>query len=503
MSSKEFKWIGIVIFSIILMVILLQAYTIRENYIQSKHTFISKVQNSLDNSLEQYYAEIAKSDMLTFTDYREININVENVQSVQKGDSNIFHNQFFQRFVDSKLVQEEIRQLDSPSNQRDTVIMSYRKIFDEDKDSILIVDKYQDIVISKGKIAADSISGIKELANKIVISISRDTLDFPKLDSLFSIEIGRQSMPINYVIEHYRKDSLIGSFATTLDSIGFLTTTSNSTFLPSNQKVKLKFENATLTILKLGIIEFLSSLFFTVIIVVVLLYLYRIIQSQKTLSEIKNDLINNITHEFKTPIATVSTALEALQNFNPQNDPQKTSRYLAISKQQLNKLHLMVEKLLETASLDKQHIALEKETIQIDELLIEIVEKFKSISMEKKINLHIPKSLSQIIGDTFHLENAISNIIDNAIKYGGDTIQIHLKQDKNTTIIIQDNGGHIPKEHKSKIFDQFYRIPQGNVHDVKGFGIGLYYVQKIINQHEGQIELETSTSLTSFKITLP
>ncbi len=262
------------------------------------------------------------------------------------------------------------------------------------------------------------------------------------------------------------------------------------------------YENSRVEILNKGFISIVQLILFIFFIAGILLYLYRIIKSQKELSEIKNDLITNITHEFKTPIATISTAVEGIQKFNQENDTLKTKRYLNISNQQLTKLNLMVEKLLETATLDSDKLILKKERIDTEKLIIQLIDKYKEAGNNKPIKLFIQNDIKPLAVDPFHFENAISNLIDNAVKYGGDKISIYLNQHEQLSIIVEDNGGNISKEQKEKVFDKFYRIPKGNVHDVKGFGIGLYYTKNIIEKHDGTIILTMQNNLTRFKITL-
>nr|WP_245405135.1 HAMP domain-containing sensor histidine kinase [Algoriphagus sp. AGSA1] len=240
------------------------------------------------------------------------------------------------------------------------------------------------------------------------------------------------------------------------------------------------------------------SIIFLLVIAGAFYYLYHTIKNQKEIAEIKEDLIGNITHEFKTPIATTLSAIEGIEQFNPENNPEKTRRYLGISKSQLLKLNLMVEKLLETATLDSGQLILKREVIDPLPVLQSLVQKFQTLTPDKEIELVLPTKVSTIHVDPFHFENALSNLLDNALKYGGEKVRITLDQGADTHIRIWDNGGNISSEQKEKVFEQFYRIPKGNLHDVKGFGIGLYYVKKIVEKHEGKIKLETAPKCTSF-----
>jgi signal transduction histidine kinase len=280
-------------------------------------------------------------------------------------------------------------------------------------------------------------------------------------------------------------------------------TVSKSTFLPRGQKLEMYFENTALTVLKRGIIDILMSVIFLLVIAGAFYYLYQTIKNQKEIAEIKEDLIGNITHEFKTPIATTLAAIEGIELFNPENNPEKTKKYLGISKSQMLKLNLMVEKLLETATLDSEQLILKKEDIDPIPVLKSLVQKFQTLTPEKQINLVTPPKILPINVDPFHFENVISNLLDNALKYGGNEVRITIDRGTNTRIRIWDNGGNINSDQKERIFEQFYRIPKGNLHDIKGFGIGLYYVKKIIEKHNGKIELESKANSTSFNTTWP
>ena len=279
---------------------------------------------------------------------------------------------------------------------------------------------------------------------------------------------------------------------------------SKSTYLKKGEAFKLYYANPNFEALKRGFGGILLSFILALLIVSCLFYLLKIIKEQKELSIIKNDLISNITHEFKTPIATVSTAIEAIENFNVLDDKEKTQKYLSLSSIQLKKLHQMVEKLLETATLDSEQLLLKKETIDITEVVQKIVTKHQLLANNKTLNFSTNLKPIYINVDAFHFENVVSNLIDNAVKYGGDIIEININSIlNNTEITVADNGNGVEKNQQEKIFDKFYRVPKGNTHNVKGFGIGLYYCKKIIEKHLGTISLVSDKNNTIFKINIP
>ena len=171
---------------------------------------------------------------------------------------------------------------------------------------------------------------------------------------------------------------------------------------------------------------------------------------------------------------------------------------------QINKLHQMVEKLLETAMLDSEQLVLKKETVDIVDIAEKVVYKHQILAHKKELSFSTTLQPCYANVDVFHFENVISNLIDNAVKYGGNQIEMNISSVLNTIeITVVDDGNGIEKNQKEKIFDKFYRVPKGNTHDVKGFGIGLYYCKKIIEKHEGVIGLTSDKSKTIFKIIIP
>jgi len=253
----------------------------------------------------------------------------------------------------------------------------------------------------------------------------------------------------------------------------------------------------------------LSSLAFLVIIIACFVYAIKVIIRQKKLSETKNDFINNMTHEFKTPIATVSLAVEALQDPDLLSQENFRNRYLNIIKSENKRLGVHVEKVLQAAALDKKDFKLKFEKVN----LLEILEKAKqhiALQVEKRegeIRTDFDISDPYVDGDPFHLANVINNLLDNANKYSADkpdiTLSAHEEQGR-IAISIEDRGIGMNKESLRKIFDKFYRVPTGNVHDVKGFGLGLAYVKTMVEAHNGQVLVDSEPDKGSiFTIYLP
>ena len=478
---------------------------------------VSDIQESLDNAVESYYAELAKTNVITLTD----NLQLEQpvglpllVDSLAEGfdpekfftsDTVLFNEiskPFIERVGKSKMI---FRAIEGAEKGRPDSIFWSEVRTDSLKTFTFIdsaegtgVDQINNLNVFWGQKAADSLTQINYLTNRIIISITRDSIEVEKIRENLRSELDRRRIEIDYRLVHLDgKEKLDSSTVLRAEGMPFQVV-SRSTFLPKDQSLELNFENTALTILKRGTFEILTSLLFLGIIAFAFYYLYQTIKNQKEIAEIKEDLIGNITHEFKTPIATTLSAIEGIQQFNPENDPEKVKKYLGISKMQMLKLNQMVEKLLETATLNSDQLVLKKESIDLEPILRNLLEKFRTLDPEKEIELILPSQIRPIVVDPFHFENVISNLLDNALKYGGTHIRISLYQSSMTKIKIWDDGGKIGSEQKDLVFEQFYRIPQGNIHDVKGFGIGLYYVKKIIEKHGGKIELETDPKSTAF-----
>jgi two-component system, OmpR family, phosphate regulon sensor histidine kinase PhoR len=239
-----------------------------------------------------------------------------------------------------------------------------------------------------------------------------------------------------------------------------------------------------------------------------LLYFYKIIRKQKELASIKNDFIDNMTHELKTPIAVISAAAEAMQQFGVLNDEAKTQKYITNIRSHSAQLHTIVNKVLDISSFEKQEISLTKTIINLKPLILEITKEHLLIRTDDKIVVDIQSQTDELFGDRFHFKNIFFNLIDNALKYNDKSnthIIITMKEaGENIFISVQDNCKGIEPKYLENIFDKFFRVPHGNIHKVKGFGLGLFYAKKIINLHGGNINVESISGVkTTFTIVLP
>ena len=236
---------------------------------------------------------------------------------------------------------------------------------------------------------------------------------------------------------------------------------------------------------------FNGILFFVVIFFGYALY---VIIKQKQLSEIQKNFINNLTHEFKTPIASIDLAAKVLSNPKICEQPERLAEYVKIVGQQNKRLSAQVEKLLQMATIEKTKLQLNLEQIELNQFISESILEFKNSQNGRAYSVTLESVLENvlILADKLHFSNLIFNVLDNAIKYCDVTpeIVIRIEEDRNHYFILfDDNGIGIPPNDRKKIFNRFYRVPTGNVHDVKGFGLGLDYVKKIVQRHGWQIKV--------------
>ena len=253
----------------------------------------------------------------------------------------------------------------------------------------------------------------------------------------------------------------------------------------------------------------MGSSLMLLIVLVFFSYVISVILRQKRLSEIKTDFINNMTHELKTPIATIGLSSDVLLKDGIEKTPDRLKAYARIIKSENQRLQAQVERVLQIARLDKHEIELKKVQFSIHEtieLAIPSIEmNFADQNIEIKHNL--TASNPSIIGDEMHITNVIFNLLDNAAKYGGSPPKIEVTTESKTkglVVSIKDNGRGIEKEHHKQIFEKFYRIPTGDVHDVKGFGLGLHYVKTITEAHGGNVRITSKAGEGSvFQVFLP
>lgn len=220
---------------------------------------------------------------------------------------------------------------------------------------------------------------------------------------------------------------------------------------------------------------------------------------QKKVSEIKNDFINNMTHEFKTPIATISLAVDAIRNEKVQRDSEKLGYFSSIIKEENQRMNRQVETILKSALMDRQEIQLNLKPLHVHEIIRDVADNFILRLQEKQGMLETDLNATNdlIEGDEVHISNLITNLMDNAVKYSKENVPpiIRLSTSSNNKKLIirmEDNGIGMSRETLKRIFEKFYRAHTGNIHNVKGFGLGLSYVKNVVEAHEGTIKAEST-----------
>jgi two-component system phosphate regulon sensor histidine kinase PhoR len=241
----------------------------------------------------------------------------------------------------------------------------------------------------------------------------------------------------------------------------------------------------------------IASLTLVILIIVALIFQFKTILAQSKLSEMKNDFISNMTHEFKTPISTISLACEAMNDKDMVGEKSsQITPFVKMIQDENKRLGVLVEKILQSAVIDRGELKLKKETFFVNPIINEIVEnaRFRIQQTGGQILVELPKDSVELYTDKVHFTNIFQNLLDNAIKYSREVpkINIILKEENNKLVLsVKDEGIGIKKEHMSKIFDKLYRVPTGNVHNVKGFGLGLSYVKAITALNNWDIKVKS------------
>ncbi len=308
-----------------------------------------------------------------------------------------------------------------------------------------------------------------------------------KMEKNFSATMEKAELPVQYQVVKIHGDT-----SDCFDLMG----TGTYTDIVSGEKYGVELSGFNSYILKNILPQVLFSIGLFACVSLAFLTVFNSLQAQQRLTELKNDFIRNVTHELKTPIATVGVAIEALQDFDALQNPIRTKEYLDISKNELSRLSLLVDKVLQMSLFEKTAPELKLESVPLDGLTDEILTSMK-LQFEKKdaeVNFNKEGENFTINGDRVHLASVVYNLLDNALKYGNEQLKIDVDLiEKNNQIIlkVKDNGIGVAPEYQNKIFDKFFRVPTGDTHNVKGHGLGLSYVASVVQKHGGTINMES------------
>ncbi len=282
-----------------------------------------------------------------------------------------------------------------------------------------------------------------------------------------------------------------------------------SLYKPGDYFLSISFSGKTGIVLRQMEVWLLLSVFFLVVLIISFIWVAFTILRQKKLSEMRTDFINNLTHELKTPIATSSLAAEMLLRPEIYREEEKVKKYAGVILDENLRLQTHVEQVLQVAIFEKGQQRFNFRRTNIHQLLQSVLESFDLIIEERqiKITTNLEAERQIVVADKAHMLNVFYNLVDNAIKYSPKSPEIQIKTwntKKGIVISVKDNGIGISPEHQTNVFKNLFRVPMGNIHDVRGFGLGLYYVKTVINHHNGQIELVSEVGKgSSFDIVLP
>lgn len=424
----------------ILITLLIQGYWNYQNYVSGKQRLMTELQNSLDKAVDTYFIERAESSVKELLVDRNGKVQ-GNTAEIDPG---------------------RLKKISLVSNKKDT-----------------------------------------NLAGRVILSLKTDSLEMEIFNAFLLEELCARDLEVEQAFLFQNKEG-----KEQVSNAGFLpeavhSTTARSPYLPEKSILRFYYGPLTQNVLERNFGGILLSGLLITAVVACLFFLLKIISRQKHLSEIREDLLSNLTHEFKTPISTVKVALEAIGNFNNKDDFQKTRNYVQIADAHLERLEFMVDKLMETATLKKDSLELNFEKVDVVSLMAGLVEDHRRLTLKKSIKMISEKDHIWIQADAFYLKNALNNVLDNAVNYGGNAIEVNIHDGGELIKIgISDNGKDLTASQARHIFEKFYRVPKGNVHDVKGHGIGLYYSRQIVGLHGGNIDVNTHRN-TQFLITLP
>jgi two-component system, OmpR family, phosphate regulon sensor histidine kinase PhoR len=387
-----------------------------------------------------------------------------------------------------------------------------RELLDKQRDQVLSHNRQAKLAIQLDQRVMQQIFKKAKFINEMMIQAFRDNvyedptkrIDVFFMDSVIHTELANDDLPKKYKFmitdefgQPLKFDSSPANYKTSLDTLR----TGKTLLFPSNSLddnlyLHIFFPDKGAYLFQEMFQSFMISLTLILLIVVALMFMFRTIISQHRLSELKNDFISNMTHEFKTPISTISLACEALNDKDMLKTTDDISPFVSMISTENKRLGVLVESILQSAVLDKGRIKLKKERINLSDCVEQLITnaQFRVQGQDGVIHLNLPKEPVFLDSDKMHLTNVLSNLIDNAIKYSKDKpeITVTLKKEQKTVYFsVKDNGIGIEREHLGKIFDKLYRIPTGNVHNVKGFGLGLSYVKAICDLNDWKVSVSS------------
>lgn len=507
MILKNIRFIIVSICIVLVAMIFMQIYWISKSLTVNEENF----NNSVDDAMSNIIFTLEKNEMATKIQNKSVAIQnnkkfLKSLDSLNDIYFNAYNRIYLKNFPDSNLF---ITIKNSPSNPNDTNNIINKQLTFAGN---VVYDNYMEQLSNKTALMKDILDSYQaqEYTNGI-----ENRVNVFELDSLIYHELKTRGITAQYEFGIFSstQNSLIfqkgDGVPHDIVELGASYPLFPHDFIFKGDYLIVYFPHQRHYLLTQMWAMMIVSALLIVIIFVLFAYTIFTMLRQKKLTEMRNDFINNMTHEFKTPISTISLACQALNDKDILKIPEISSNYINIIGEENKRLGILAEKVLQSALIEKDQLSLKKETLDMHKIIKEVI---KNISLQVecrqgKIFTDLAANQTVISVDKIHITNVISNLLDNANKYTLDKPQIFvstLNIDSGIILSIQDNGIGISKSNQKKIFDNFYRVSTGNIHNVKGFGLGLSYVKAIIDRHHGSIDVESDINKgTKITIFLP
>ena len=519
MSKKLFLMLVVLMSLSLIGIIFVQAYYINNSVNNEKEQFTFKVKKVLSftsgaiedrefrNYVEDLQKFIAEGGQPDSTALKQLTFlrQDENTNDIIVYRNGIFEENFkIPSFIDIGLDSVNISRI---LNERQTQVFSANSL---DGSLTFSPEKSIQYITEMSKLEKETFESAYRDQAKIMPIHKR--VSRKQIESLLLKKLIEEDIDIDFEYAIYAKD-----LATKIQSDNF-ELAKNSTigvpiFLDNNNEsdfnLYINFPERKMFIMSSIIgMTLLSIIFTTIIIIAYTSAIYQLIK-QRQISQIKTDFINNMTHEFKTPIATINLALDAIKNPMVINDEEKVKRYLKMIKEENKRMHAQVENVLRISKLERNELNISKDRVKLHELIEDAVTHIQLIVDDRKgyIKTHLKAMKSSVLANETHFTNVIVNILDNAVKYSDNEPKIDIYSENigsNIILEIKDKGNGMTKTVQKKVFEKFYREHTGDVHNVKGHGLGLAYVKRIVDDHQGHVSVESEKGKGStFIIKLP
>ncbi|MGB0431845.1 MAG: sensor histidine kinase [Bacteroidia bacterium] len=521
MNKKRLQYITIAMIVALVGIIVIQGFWIKNAYSAIREKFFREIESKLDDVIDKHEV-LLTLDLIEDIDQRGFT-GISNFENQKKVLANVDSSEVvFKKYtVDIEEVLFEpnteklvrIKSGDRKSNTAPEDSLSYSPNGRIDKIEL----KKDSHLVDFAELKMDSEGQLFRLLRSFLATypkVDKITVE-RELDSLINIEMSRFSPSLNfrYEILDYPADTfntfIESSEKDNLAGVHIKKKLFPSSTTPHNMHLLVNVVDPVRVVLSQMKMILILSILFLVIIVYSFVYTLSTLVRQGKLSQMKSDFINNMTHELKTPITTISLATEALLDRSIEMSPEKVNNMSRLISKENNRLKSQVERVLQMERLDRNKIKLDVAEHKLNEFLKEILENV-SIQVESKggqINWALKAETDLVSVDELHIGNVIYNLIDNAIKYSKERIEIFVTTyavKDQVFIDIEDKGVGIPKELLPRVFERFYRVPTGNLHDVKGFGLGLSYVKEMMQLHKGDVKVASQINKGStFTLVFP